>query len=64
MRELKTSITRFWRDDDGQDFVEYTLMMAFVALFSVALYSSSSSSISQIWSTSNNTLSMAAVSGS
>jgi len=64
MREFKTSITRFWRDDDGQDFVEYTLMMAFVALFSVALYSSSSSSISQIWSTSNNTLSMAAVSGS
>jgi Flp pilus assembly pilin Flp len=54
------SIGRFWKDDGGQDFLEYTLLMAFVALFSAAFYGSSSTSISRVWSTSNNTLSMAA----
>jgi Flp pilus assembly pilin Flp len=61
---LAASIRRFWKDEDGQDFLEYTLLMAFVALFSAAFYASSSTSITQIWSTSNNTLSMAAVDGS
>jgi hypothetical protein len=35
-----------------------------VALFSAAFYSSSGASNSRIWSTNNNTLSMAAVNGS
>lgn len=61
---LAASITRFWKAEDGQDFLEYTLLIAFVALFSVAFYSSSGTSITQVWSTSNNTLSMAAVSSS
>jgi Flp pilus assembly pilin Flp len=61
---LAASIGRFWKDEGGQDFLEYTLLMAFVALFSAAFYASSSTSITQIWSTSNNTLSMAAVDGS
>ena len=56
---LAASVGRFWKD-----FLEYTLLMAFVALFSAAFYASSSTSITQIWSTSNNTLSMAAVDGS
>jgi len=61
---LAASIARFWKAEHGQDFLEYTLLIAFVALFSVAFYSSSSTSITQIWSTSNNTLSAAALSGS
>jgi len=61
---LAASVTGFWKDEDGQDFLEYTLLMAFVALFSAALYSSSSSSLSQIWSTSDSTLSTAAVNAS
>ena len=54
---LAASVERFWKDEDGQDFLEYMLLMAFVALFSAAFYASSSTSITQIWSTSNNTLS-------
>lgn len=48
-----------WQDDQGQDLIEYTLLMAFVALASAALFMSTGSSISAIWSTSNSQLSTA-----
>jgi len=50
----------FWHDETGQDLIEYTLLMAFVALASAALFISSGASISSIWSTSNTQLSAAA----
>ena len=31
-------IRNFWADDQGQDLIEYTLLMAFVALASAALF--------------------------
>ena len=51
---------RFWRGEEGQDLIEYTLLMAFVALASAALFISSGTSISAIWSTSNSQLEQAA----
>jgi len=51
-----------WQDDKGQDLIEYTLLMAFVALASAALFISSGTSISQIWSVTNSDLSGAATS--
>jgi Flp pilus assembly pilin Flp len=51
---------RFWQNDEGQDLIEYTLLMAFVALASAALFISSGTSISSIWSTTNTQLSAAA----
>jgi Flp pilus assembly pilin Flp len=58
---LVRSIGGFWRDEDGQDLIEYTLLLAFVALSSAALFSTAGSNVSKIWSTSNSTLSTAAV---
>jgi len=58
---LVQSIGGFWNDENGQDLIEYTLLMAFVALASAALFSSSASSISKVWSSSSSTLSKAAV---
>jgi Flp pilus assembly pilin Flp len=55
------SITGFWKDDGGQDLIEYTLLMAFVGLSSAALFGNAGSSVSKIWSVSNSTLSTAAV---
>jgi Flp pilus assembly pilin Flp len=49
-----------WHDEEGQDLIEYTLLMAFVALASAALFISSGASISSIWSTTNQELSTAA----
>ena len=46
----------FWADEQGQDLIEYTLLMAFVALASAALFLGAGGSISGIWSTSNSQL--------
>jgi Flp pilus assembly pilin Flp len=51
---------RLWLDEQGQDLIEYTLLMAFVALASAALFISSGASISAIWSDTNSSLSTAA----
>ena len=57
---MTTFWTRFWIDDRGQDLIEYTLMLAFVALASAALFSTAGGSINTIWSTTNSQLSTAA----
>ena len=49
-----------WREENGQDLIEYTLLMAFVALSSAALFISAGTNVSRIWSTSNTVLSTAA----
>ena len=53
-------MTRLWQEEKGQDLIEYTLLMAFVALASAALFISSGASVSSIWSASNTQLSTAA----
>ena len=57
---MKTFCARLWREEQGQDLIEYTLMLAFVALASAALFASAGSSINQIWSKTNSQLSTAA----
>ena len=57
---MKTFCAHLWREEQGQDLIEYTLMLAFVALASAALFSSAGSSINQIWSKTNSQLSTAA----
>jgi len=59
---MKTFFAYLWRDEQGQDLIEYTLMLAFVALASAALFSSAGSSINLIWSKTNSQLSAAATS--
>jgi Flp pilus assembly pilin Flp len=50
------ALYNFWNEDQGQDLIEYTLLMAFVALASAALFLGAGGSISGIWSTSNSQL--------
>ncbi len=52
----------FLRDEQGQDLIEYTLLLAFVALASAALFISAGGSVSTIWSVASNQLSVAATS--
>ena len=47
------------KDEQGQDLIEYTLLLAFVALASAALFISAGGSISGIWSVANSRLSVA-----
>ena len=52
-------VKTFWDDQQGQDLIEYTLLMAFVALASAALFLGAGGSISGIWTASNTQLSLA-----
>jgi len=54
-----TFLRNLWNDEQGQDLIEYTLLMAFVALASAALFIGAGGSIKGIWSTSNSSLSYA-----
>jgi Flp pilus assembly pilin Flp len=59
-----TFLRNFWNDEQGQDLIEYTLLMAFVALASAALFIGAGKSISTIWTSTNTQLSNAAASAS
>jgi Flp pilus assembly pilin Flp len=49
---------RFWNDESGQDLIEYTLLLAFVALFAGATYYSGiSASLNTIWGNAQTALS-------
>ncbi len=52
-------IANFLRDEQGQDLIEYTLLLAFVALASAALFIQAGGSINKIWGNANTKLSAA-----
>ena len=54
-----TYLRNLWKDEQGQDLIEYSLLMAFVALASAALFMGAGKSISGIWSTTNSQLVLA-----
>ena len=49
----------FIQQEKGQDVVEYTLLLAFVALASAALFINAGGSVNGIWTTANGILSNA-----
>jgi Flp pilus assembly pilin Flp len=53
-------LKNFLRDDQGQDLIEYTLLLAFVALASAALFISAGQSVNTIWTIANSRLNNAA----
>jgi len=53
-------LKRFWQEEQGQDLIEYTLLLAFVALVSAALFIGAGQSASSIWTAANNHLANAA----
>jgi Flp pilus assembly pilin Flp len=50
----------FLRDEQGQDLIEYTLLLAFVALASAALFIGAGGHVSTIWGNANTKLATAA----
>ncbi len=58
------TIYNFCNDEQGQDLIEYTLLMAFVALASAALFIRAGGSIKGIWSSTNSQLAAANTSAS
>jgi len=50
------SITKFIRDEEGQDLVEYALLLVFLALAAIAILPTLGSSVNRVFSQSNSTL--------
>ena len=53
---MVSRLRMFWRDESGQDLIEYTLLMAFIALASASLYLSAGNSVQGIWSNASSQL--------
>jgi Flp pilus assembly pilin Flp len=57
---MKSMFLNFVKDEQGQDLIEYTLLMAFVALASAAIFIGAGSSVNTIWKNASNQLANAA----
>ena len=56
MQQLLCSL---WREEDGQDLIEYSLLITFIAIATAALVGSGQNAIRSIWTTSNSHLAAA-----
>jgi Flp pilus assembly pilin Flp len=56
MREMATLLWHFVHEEQGQDLIEYTLLLAFVALAAIALFVSAGGTIQGVWARGNQTL--------
>ena len=61
MRQL---LTKLIRDEQGQDLIEYTLLLAFIVLASAAMMTGAGSSVKGIWTVANSRLVAANLSAS
>ena len=61
---MKALLKNFLREESGQDLIEYTLLLAFVALASASLFLSAGNSVATIWQTGSNQLANAATQAS
>ena len=61
---LGGAVIRVLRDEQGQDLIEYTLLLAFVCLASAALFINVGASLSTIWQDACGVASNAAVAAS
>jgi len=59
---MRQTFASFLSDEGGQDLIEYTLLMAFVALASAGLFIGAGRSVSKIWNVANSQLANAATS--
>jgi len=53
---MQSFMQQFWQDESGQDLIEYTLLLAFVALASASLFVSAGNSVQGIWTSASSQL--------
>lgn len=59
MNAFMNALRNLRREEDGQDVVEYTLLLAFVVITSAALLLTNQEAINTIWLVTNDNLSAA-----
>jgi Flp pilus assembly pilin Flp len=57
---MKAACQRFWNAEEGQDLVEYILLLAFVVMAAAGVFFNAGGSTSQIWGKSRSELNYAA----
>lgn len=53
---IKSFCTAFWKEEDGQDLVEYSLLLAFIALATIGVLTTVQGSLKTLWGTVNTQL--------
>ncbi len=53
---MATYLLNFWREDDGQDLIEYSLLITFIAIACAAMLGAGRPAINAIWQGGNNQL--------
>jgi Flp pilus assembly pilin Flp len=59
-----SALQAFWREEDGQDLIEYALLMAFIALAAVAVLGTLQTNVKTLWNSVSNALSDAVTAAS
>jgi Flp pilus assembly pilin Flp len=49
-------LNNFWRDEQGQDLIEYSLLITFIAIACAAMLGAGRPAVNAIWQNSNNQL--------
>jgi Flp pilus assembly pilin Flp len=57
-------LKNFWLEEQGQDLIEYTLLLAFVCLVAAAIFIQAGQNTASIWSITNTHLTNAATAAS
>jgi len=57
---MRRFLQEFWKDESGQDLIEYTLILAFVALASAAIFTTAGGHVKSIWENAEGKLETAA----
>ena len=56
---MQRLLWNLWREEDGQDLIEYSLLITFIAIATAAMVGSGQNAIKAIWTTSNSNISAA-----
>jgi Flp pilus assembly pilin Flp len=54
---MRKQLLRLWREEEGQDLVEYGLLLLFIAMFSIAVVQGLGSIIANVFSNASSSLS-------
>jgi Flp pilus assembly pilin Flp len=57
-------LCNLWREDDGQDLIEYTLLITFIAMACLAFVGNGRTAVRGLWTASNSEITTANVAAS
>ncbi len=60
---MKNIMKRLWKEEEGQDLIEYALLVAFIALAAAAIFPTVGKSINTIFTNANTCLNSATGAG-